>query len=551
MKEKYLLADEMCISEEDFKEREYLIKKFKELPEDFFSKLRHFQPQIGCLNACRICSKLANTRVEFWSEARIRNVIAALKYATPQIEYGKSLITYNRYEHRNGVIFPYLDNDIGNYPYLETFVKLAYVELGVITRISTVSYSRYNSTLNEMHERINALDGNGLGGVRLSFTPYAIGWECLNENFSHFDYIMDMANILRIYRPYYENAGAGSRNMCVEIRYKPLVRIKDVKETEVLGHKVIHTSNYLWISKNKDVNMRESKIKDPYEHSILLTENPEDFYTIDLYEDIQTIESLKKIAHKFIIGDLSIYPISKVYLMINYDGYYYTINPSITEDGNYGINIYPKTETRKHSGYIITERFLVNSIIEYKKTRKLSSLEKFDNSTWEDVYEVIKICKNTAQKYEKVGKTEKRDYIINEILPMINAYISALQIAGYKAKEFFDPEFSIDTGIICNLGRAIHEFQGLTSKENEPLTPVHERNYGIYNSKMSQEGISWRLSCNYDNSIVIEKLNMFDTASEEGQVAERINIKLENKMDEIYTETDLKTMYLVPGQRLK
>ena len=44
---------------------------------------------------------------------------------------------------------------------------------------------------------------------------------------------------------------------------------------------------------------------------------------------------------------------------------------------------------------------------------------------------------------------------------------------------------------------------------------------------------------------------MFDTASEEGQVAERINIKLENKLDEIYTATDLKTMYLVPGQRLK
>ena len=38
---------------------------------------------------------------------------------------------------------------------------------------------------------------------------------------------------------------------------------------------------------------------------------------------------------------------------------------------------------------------------------------------------------------------------------------------------------------------------------------------------------------------------------EEGQVAERVNIKLENKEDKIYTATDLKTMYLVPGQRLK
>ena len=149
---------------------------------------------------------------------------------------------------------------------------------------------------------------------------------------------------------------------------------------------------------------------------------------------------------------------SQVYLMSNYDGYYYSINPSITEDGNYGINIYPKTEKRKHSGYMITERFLLNSIIEYKKTKNLSSLEKYENATWEDVYEVIKICKNNARVYEKLGKKEKSNYITNEILPMINAYISALQIAGYAAMDFFDPEFSIDTGIIGNLGRAIHEF---------------------------------------------------------------------------------------------
>lgn len=82
------------------------------------------------------------------------------------------------------------------------------------------------------------------------------------------------------------------------------------------------------------------------------------------------------------------------------------------------------------------------------------------------------------------------------------------------------------------------------------LTPIHERNYGMYNSKMKEEGVSWRLSCNYENSIVIEKLNMYDTASVRGQVAERKIIQL-NNLDEIYTSSDLKTMYLVPGERLK
>lgn len=37
--------------------------------------------------------------------------------------------------------------------------------------------------------------------------------------------------------------------------------------------------------------------------------------------------------------------------------------------------------------------------------------------------------------------------------------------------------------------------------------------YPAKNSKMKEEGVSWRLSCNYENSIVIEKLNMYDTAS--------------------------------------
>lgn len=132
---------------------------------------------------------------------------------------------------------------------------------------------------------------------------------------------------------------------------------------------------------------------------------------------------------------------------------------------------------------------------------------------------------------------------------MINAYISVLQEAEYDASMLFDYEFSIDTGIICNLGRAVNEFCGLTSKENEPLTPVHERNYGSYNSKMTKEGVAWRLSCDYDNSIVIEKLNMFDTASEKGQIAYRTVIKLDEQSNEVYKMSDLKTKYLIPGQR--
>lgn len=546
-----LLSDESSLSNKDYIERKKLIEEFSKMPVEFFSKLRHFQPQIGCLNACKICSKFAGTTTEYWTESRQRNVIAALKYSVPKRKDDLPLIVWDRNEHRTGVIFSYLDNDIGNYFYLDKFIELAYRELGVVTRISTVGYSRLNDVLNKMHQRINSDELlEALGGVRLSFTPYEIGWECPNntQKYSQYDYISDMANFLKTYKPYYKKAGAGSRNMCVEIRYKPLVEISQVFDTTVLSHKVICTANYLFISKNTSVVLRESRIADPYDHSIKLTEESEVFYQIDLYDSVNSLEETKKLAHKFIISDMENYPVANVYLMKNAEGIYYAINPNMTEKGNYGINIYPITKERLHSGYIITERFLVNSMIAYKAQKNLGSLEKFNNATWDDVYAVLEMCKTTAKMYYEIGKKEKSTYIINEIMPMINAYVSALQVAEFEASDFFNPDFTIDTGIICNLGRAVSLFKGITTKENEPLTPVHERNYGKFNSKMSMEGTAWRLSCDYNDSIVIEQLNLFNTTESEGQVAYKKSIQLD-KDDEILKQSDLLTQYLIPGQR--
>ena len=155
MIENFLLTDETSISEKDMCERKKLYEEFCDMPEDFFAKMRHFQPQVGCLNCCRICSKFANANVEFWDESRIRNVISALKLASIKYRSEKPYIVYDRNEHRNGVIFSYLDNDVGNYFYLDKFIKLAYNELGVVTRISTVGFSRHNTALTEMHKRIN------------------------------------------------------------------------------------------------------------------------------------------------------------------------------------------------------------------------------------------------------------------------------------------------------------------------------------------------------------------------------------------------------------
>ena len=101
MSNKFLLSDEDSITKEDFQERSMLIKELESMPEEFFSKIRHFQPQVGCLNSCDFCSKYAGNRVEFWNIKRIRNIVAALKYSSPQLDSRLSKISYDRKEHRN------------------------------------------------------------------------------------------------------------------------------------------------------------------------------------------------------------------------------------------------------------------------------------------------------------------------------------------------------------------------------------------------------------------------------------------------------------------
>ena len=541
-KKEFLLSDEHSISEIDYNERKEIYNVFSTMPEDFFSKLRHFQPQIGCLNCCSFCSKCSVPVIEYWNEERIRNVIAALKYSSKKYRETEPLIVYDRHEHRNQVIFSYSDNDIGNYKYLDKFIELSYKELGVRTRISTVGYSRHNKELNKMHKKI-AKNHEYLGGVRLSFTPYAIGWSCSNDMFSREDYKDDISNFLKIYYPYYKNAGSGYRKMCVELRYKPFVKIRNVIVGTINGLYYIYSDKYLYVSKDNDINFKISNILEPLDHSIILSEKPIKFYHEYLSEDINDIE-------EYIVNEFSTFnkELVDIYLMKNEEGIYYSIEPSIKNNGNYGINIYPVTAKRSSSGYLITERFFLNTLIDYKKKIGLNRKDEFKDATWIDVNNVLNNLKDLAEKYASINNYDKASYIMNHVLTMVLPYSKALESAGYPASCFFDPKFTIDTGIICNMGRAVKEFKGLTNKINNPLTPTHERNYGKTNSTMIVENIAWKLNCGYEDSLVIEKLNLCNTATEEGQIVYNKNIILKSGNEKL-TKKDLNSEYLIPGQR--
>ncbi len=69
--------------------------------------------------------------------------------------------------------------------------------------------------------------------------------------------------------------------------------------------------------------------------------------------------------------------------------------------------IYPRTEIRENSGYVVFRKILVNSIIEFKKAKGLKSLDKFEDATWEDVYNVLNICRKNANKYKSNGQAKQ------------------------------------------------------------------------------------------------------------------------------------------------
>ena len=537
----FLLSDEKNISSKDLEIRKKLYDEFMQLPTTFVSKMRHLQPQVGCFNNCGFCSKFSVCKSEYWNLSSLRNIISALKYTSKNYTNDDLLLAWDRQEHRVGVVFPYLNNDIAAYPYLEEYLDLCYKELGVRTRISTVGFSRFNKRLNEVHKNICAKEMYALAGVRLSISQYGRVWEDNGNNNSLDDYAKDLANFLSIYRPYYDKFGSGSRKMCVELRYNPLVVNSEVLDFSYNSKKVIACGNYLFVSVDDNVELEEAYITNPYKHSLELSVEGVKFIEYNLDFNVSCESQLIDYLDK---GELKEEREVEVYLFKNRDGKYYSINPKLTLEGNYSMCIYPITQIRKRSGYIITERFLLNALYNFKKMKGYSLKDNLSNTTYDDVLEVIGYLKEYAKYYEEIKKIEKSEYINKNIIPVLGVYIKALKLANYPADVFFDKNFTIDTGIICNLGRALSYFKGLTNYVNEPLTPIHERNYGRHCSTMKQENSVWLLGCDFDNNILIEKLDLFNTASVEGQVSYKKKIEIDGFNDNV----DGHDKYLYPGE---
>lgn len=536
--DRYLLDCEKTIDSINNGKRKQLIDEFSKLPKEFLSKMRHFQPQVGCPNKCGFCSQFSGSKVESFSFVDLKNIVCAIKYVAKKYVLEKPYLAWDRKEHRVGVIFPYLDNDIGNYELLDKFVKLCYEELGVTVRISTVTYSRHNKILQKVHENIvNSNIIKGLAGVRVSLAPFGLAWESDSNKYSIKEYEKDIVNFLDIYKPYFDLVGAGSRKFCIELRYKPLINIEPVDVYNYNGFYVIRIDDELFISDTKTQKLDKTYVKDALDHNLSFTNCG---YVFRRYTHTKGIPIQAVLNNEFQYVNL--------YVFSNVDGIYYCINPQLTETGNKGLIIYPKTNTRKHCGVLVIERFLLNAMAKVKEKYGIKLSEKFSNATYEDVKEVREELLKCAKEYLVNDKKYISDYIKKEVLVLFDILVNALKSANYPASCVFDKDFTIDTGIICNLGRGISYFKDLVTKLNEPLTPIHERNYGRVSSTMVKEGCAWRLSCYRNNTIIIQKLDLADTSADVGQVkfSKIIGNGLFNNNVQ---DCKFETKFLVPGEK--
>lgn len=593
------------VSDEDLKLRQMLVSSFRILPKELFISLRHLQPQVGCLNVCGFCSQEAIGGVWQLTPVALRNLFSAMKTVALEVagEYmsaegrpymprfslsengllnaefrmpNSGLVAYGRISHRPGVIYPYLDNDIASYPYLLEYLKYSKADLGVKVRLSTVGYSRHNKQLQDMHEAINKECLDALGGVRLSMTTYTLGWTKHAERSgltSRDEFVMDLANFLRTYRPAVNHLGTGDRAASAEFKFPPLVETADVEDDMIAGRHVIHAGPYLLISRTifeKTPFFACARIRSNERHSIFIDAVPKVYMTV-VSEELRNSD-WRNVAKKIISGNgenLSkvlfkyIFKQSRLYLFENEEGVYYGLDPEMTEHGFAAKQFYPMTGKRSVSGYIDSERYFLNVLTKFKLTNGISRRDLFPDASWGNVDRVISMLKDRADLYKSIDPAVTA-HITENISPLVEGYRKALEMAGYSAAYFFDKGFTVDTGEICNLGRVYSEYKGLASRRDSVVTPQHERVYG-FNSSLVHEGTTWRISVSPTSgtsiraagkrsvatpvaSLLVEEFSLSRLASPEGEVSRRWFIPLRSEDIEHIDSSRQKIDFLIPGR---
>jgi hypothetical protein len=469
-----------------------LTDQLRALPDEAFTRLQYLAPATGCFSRCAFCSQQAGR--DIWQLTRSGLTGFATAFADIATERG--LTIGGGRIHRPGVLFPYLDNDIASYPHLEELCRLARDVLRVRLRISTVGYSSRSPQLTAMHRRITADHGEVFDGIRISLTPYTIGWTGQRgTSSSRAQFTADLANNLATYRGVFERLGHGPATAAVELRFAPLLGLGELTDTVIDGRHVLGCGPHLLIS------------HDPCDEPLPVT-------TIDrLDKRTQPVFSTHGRPYLHVTGErLASVPDTvraalagrlrwphrirtvTMFRFTNTDGDYYAADPDFHLDGRFtAVHIYPRTATRFRSGYTDATRWFLNSLLSHKAERGFGRRDPFPDATASDIEAVLGRLDATADGLAAGLDTVAARHLRAVVIPLATTYADALAQAGYPPSLFFSRDFTIDTGQIVNQGRARGLFRGLVSLDGEPMTPREERGFGQVSLSTSR-GPIWRIA---------------------------------------------------------
>lgn len=462
------------------------------VPVEAVDRLQILQPAIGCLNSCNFCSQVAGPVTSELDADSLRSVMGGVRGAMRAMDLER---VGGARSHKDGVIFPYLDNDIGSYPHLPDYL-VGMRSLGGRTRISTVGWSRHNPDLQAMHERIAAKHVDDIDGIRFSLTPYTLGWRT-----NRAEYLDDFSNALATYRPLFDQKGFGRRTACIEMRFVPDVTIDELQERTVGTFTLVRCGNYTLVTP-KDQLAQQNRSAIARMGATGPELNQEGVTALQLMGDTSHLDErdlreLMAAAQTDRLHTHAPYGVmaqrGSAHTFANADGPYYCFNPLKTEDNTFSaVHYYPQTEQRPVSGVLDATRPLLNNLMRFKEAHGIGPRDDYDAATVADIHHVVTAIQEEADTLRQYSP-RRAEYIDQQVLPLVRALVTTLNQSGLSPADFFRYGLVVDTGVIVNQGKALHEFGGLASRPDMPMTPNEEKGYGDV-SQSSIRGNTWRMS---------------------------------------------------------
>jgi len=422
-----LLCDEDSLPQDELENRLALAHVlYKNLPGKVLEALSVWQPAVGCVNRCSFCSQESGNYLRMLNGASVRTIAGAFRCV--QHLLGLPYVSCRR-QYKPGIIFPYLDNDIGVYPYLIDYLVSAW-SLGMKVRTSTIGWNRKNEQLNRMHKEIVQKYSHMLAGVRFSLNTYSTGWRTNHESF-----IDDFIHAMQTYRPLLRlDTPEGNSGGCIDLSMAPDIIPCEVEISAIEGFHVVSCREYCVISAE---------------------EEGEAWMITGTCIPAQAVEWIRR--HSVLPSDLTLTH-GRISEFGNEDGMYLGFYPDSSRHITDGLFFFSANSKRK--GGVFAACWPLREFADYLRGRDL------ETDTFADLEQQAILFADAPCHTERRSR-----YLHNAMLPLVQALCRVIDALHLPPKALFDQMVVRDRGMIRNSGRAYYEFRAIASKPNIMVYP--------------------------------------------------------------------------------